>query len=194
MTRSLQTRCLPGLWPLVLIFLSTLAMAWPALSHETTRSYLTLERTGVQLQADFRIAFRDVEVAVWMDEDLDGAITWGEVSRRLDPLAAYVLAGFSAEAGGPCVLARSSAGASQEGGVDYLELGFSGTCPDANAPLTLSSTLLTEIDRDHRMFLSANAGTGVTTSVISRDQPSATISPQSGGLLSTFGDLVLPRG
>lgn len=172
---------------LALLVTLALALACPAASHETTRSYLTLQRTGVALQANFRIAFRDAEVAVWMDEDLDGAITWGEVTKRLAPLQAYVLAGFSADAGGRCALAPTTAGASHEGGVDYLDLGFSGPCPDARAALTISSTLLREIDRDHRMFLSATDGAGVTTSVISRDTPTIRLSPHSSGPLSTLG-------
>ena len=155
-------------------------------AHETTRSYVNLTRDGTAVSADFRVAFRDIEVAVWIDEDLDGAITWGEVQRRIDPVSAYVLAGFALQAGGACVLTRDSVDTSESGGVAYLDIGFTGVCPDAAAPLEARSHLFTEIDPDHRMFLSAQIGGSVTTELISAAHPDVVITGDTGGLLASF--------
>ena len=157
-----------------------------AAAHETTRSYLTLARDGAALQADFRIAFRDIEVAVWMDEDLDGSITWGEAKRRLDAVSGYILAGVSADAGGPCQLARTGAAASETGGVAYLDLTFAGTCPSASAPLSLTSHLFGEIDPDHRMFVSAPSKGITTTALLSSKSPNVLLTPGAGGWLASF--------
>lgn len=175
-------------WLCGLIVPFMLLLGGPAAqAHETTRSYVTLARDGAMVTAKIRVAFRDIEVAIWMDENLDGALTWGEVERRLDPVSGYILAGFTLDAGGPCALQRSGANASRDAAVDYLDLSFAGTCPDATAPLVATSRLFAEIDPDHRMFLSAQAGGSTTTSLLSRTNPSATLTGDTGGLLASFG-------
>ena len=157
-----------------------------AQAHETTRSYVTLTRSGPAIDLGIRVAFRDIEVAVWMDEDLDGRITWGETERRLDAVAAYVTAGLTLDAGGSCTLTRATADNSTSGGIDYLDLGFTGTCPSATAPLTIATRLFTEIDPDHRMFVqSAMDGTSTST-LLSRAEPAVTLSGNTGGAFASF--------
>ncbi len=158
----------------------------PALAHETTRSYVKLDRDGTQIDVRMRVAFRDIEVAIWIDEDLDGAITWGEVQRRLDAISDYLGAGFSLDSGGPCALTRSRADVSDSGGIAYLDVYFTGTCPDAVKPLVAKSRLFTEIDPDHRMFLTAQVGGATTTTLLSAANPTVTLSGASGGYLASF--------
>jgi hypothetical protein len=171
-----------------LICLAFLAICAPlmAAAHETTRSYLTIVREDTTLTADVRVAFRDIEVAVWLDENLDGRITWGETEARLPAVTAYVLASLSFDAGGPCTLAQTDAGVSANGGIDYLELSFAGSCPDAVAPIIASSRLFLDIDPDHRLFLTAMSTGQSTTSVLGSKQPEITIAANSGGLLETL--------
>ena len=164
----------------------TLCALPAAMAHETTRSYVTLSRDGTEVTAQFRIAFRDIEVAVWMDENLDGMITWGETKQRLEAIAAYVGAAFLLDAGGACTLSQTAADASSTGGIDYLDLDFKGVCPDAIAPLKVVSRLFTEIDPDHRMFLTASAGSATTTTLLSASNPEVTVSGETGGLLMSF--------
>jgi hypothetical protein len=168
--------------------LCILALGTPlmAAAHETTRSYLTLGRDQTTLTADLRVAFRDIEVAVWLDENLDGRITWAEAETRLSAVAAYTLAGVAFDAGGACALTQSGAGVSANGGIDYLELHFTGTCPDATAPLTATSRLFADIDPDHRLFLTAMVDGASTTTVLGPQQTAVTIAAGSGGMLSTF--------
>ncbi len=155
-----------------------------ASAHETTRSFASVERDGAAVSVRLRLAFRDLEVAVWMDEDLDGRITWGEARRRLDSIEAYVLARFGLEAGGPCLLRRSGADASVSGGVAYFNLDLEGRCPIADAPLTVRSTVFAEIDPDHRQFLRVVGDGAPTSAVLSADNPEVEVS--GGGLASAF--------
>lgn len=148
-----------------------LLLALPAQAHETTRSYLDIDRQGANVTATLRVAFRDIEVIVWIDENLDGQVTWAEADRRLDAVAAYATSTLMLMAGGTCSLTRTSAGASQDGGIEYLDVGFAGQCPSATAPLTVQSRLFADVDPDHRMFLSS----GQTTAVLRATAPEATI-------------------
>jgi hypothetical protein len=170
----------------LMLLIAALCAPLTAAAHETTRSYLTLTRDQTRLTADLRVAFRDIEVAVWLDENLDGRITWGEAEPRLPAVAAYALAGLAFDAGGACALTQIGAGVAQNGGIEYLELRLAGTCPDGTAPLIATSRLFADIDPDHRLFLTATVDGGSTTTVLGPQQPQITIAANTGGMLSTF--------
>ena len=170
----------------LIALIAALLLPFTAQAHETTRSYLRLDRAGPTIDLQFRVAFRDIEVAVWVDENLDGAITWAEVQARLPEITEYLQAGLTLNANGPCLLARTATDVSNSGGIAYLDLGFTGTCPDAKAPLTATSRLFTDIDPDHRMFLTAVIDGATTTTLLSRANPSITLTGSSGGLLAAF--------
>ena len=177
---------LPGLLPGLMTVLALAAA--PLQAHETTRSYLTLTRDGAAVNARMQVAFRDIEVAVWIDGDLDGALTWGEVTARLGPISDYLLAGLTFDAGGPCTLQRQSEAVAHSGGTDYLVLDVAGICPDGAAPLTIRSALFAEIDPGHRLFLNASDGPALTTTLLSSASPEVTLSAATGGLAATFAD------
>ena len=175
-------RCL---WALVVSLLG-MTMVGPATAHETTRSYLTLERDGSRIDARLRMAFRDIEVVSWMDEDLDGQITWGEVSRRLDAVDAYVRASLSFTSGGDCDLARTDADASSSGGIAYLDLSLEVRCPSNEAPLNLRTRLFAETDPDHRMFVQASVGGATTSALLSAAEPGLEMAGDTGGAPRLF--------
>jgi hypothetical protein len=169
---------------LVLFLLTFYAPA--GFAHETTRSYLTLSRENADLQADLRVAFRDIEVAVWLDDNLDGGITWRETLMRLPQVVPYVTAGLLFDAGGPCTLQLTGQAASVQGGIDYLDLRFAGRCPDADAPLRVTSRLFADIDPDHRVFLTLTGAANATTAVLGGPTPSLVLDRAGSGLLATF--------
>ncbi len=166
--------------------LLSMVCAGAAQAHETTRSYLTVTRQGAEVTLQFRVAFRDIEVAVWIDEDLDGQITWGEVENRRDAIASYLDQRIMLDAGGPCALQLAQDGASSSGGIDYLDLTFVARCPGAGAPLTLRSEVFQDIDPDHRMFLTVPDGAGSTNTVLRATSPQITLTAVSGGPWTTF--------
>lgn len=170
----------------IILVLLSFACATAAQAHETTRSYLTLTRAGTDVSLQFRVAFRDIEVAVWMDENLDGEITWAEVEQRREAIASYLQSRITLDAGGLCSLSLDHSGASTSGGIDYLDLAFAGQCPDASAPLTFRSDVFLDIDPDHRMFLTAPDGAQSTNVVIRATNPEITLTPGSGGVWNTF--------
>ena len=163
-----------------------LAMATMAHAHETTRSYLTLTRDAQHVTANLRVAFHDVEVAVWLDDNLDGQITWAETMARLPAVQAYVLANVDLVAGGACAMTAQDTGVSAQGGIDYLDLNLTGTCPDGTAPLIAQSRLFGDIDPDHRLFLTARMGGVATNAVLGKASPSVQLDGDTGGRLAAF--------
>ena len=63
-----------------------LAVLWlaatPASAHKPSDAYLTLRFDGGTLAGQWDIALRDLEHAIGLDADGDGAITWGELADR----------------------------------------------------------------------------------------------------------------
>ena len=155
-------------------------------AHETTRSYLTVSRDGVALRADLRVAFRDIEVAVWLDDNLDGQITWGETTARLPQITAFVSAALQFQAGGDCPLQMIGAGAANSGGIAYLDLTFAGICPDADAALRVTARLFADIDPDHRVFLTDTSGAATVTALLGAAEPAIALDAASAGAFATF--------
>jgi hypothetical protein len=169
---------------LFLIF--ALCMPIMAVAHETTRSFLTVDHDQGRVAIDLRVAFRDIDVAVWLDADVDGRITWGESEARLPAVLAYVRSRLTFATSVPCPLTMTGAGVSDNGGITYLDLHLIGICPDAKGPLTVSSSLFAELDPDHRLFLTTQGEGRATTSVLGPDTPTIIIAATSGGAVATF--------
>jgi hypothetical protein len=112
---------------------------------------------------------------MWLDADLDGALTWAEVTARQDEIAAYAAARLDLRTGAPCTLRLAETGTSASGGIGYYDLRLAGTCPDAAAPLTVASRLLEDIDPDHRLFLTVAGGSTAASAVLGRDTPAASV-------------------
>lgn len=171
---------------LSLIALFTAFWTAPLHAHETTRSYVALTREGTTIAATLRVAFRDIEVVVWMDENLDGALTWAEATARLPAVAAYVQSVLDLATDGPCTLRQTGASVSDSGGVAYLDLTLRGACPSATAPLLVGSRLFADVDPDHRLYLTVTDGPNETTAILGRDSPTFTVTPEAASLPGTF--------
>lgn len=163
-----------------------LGLCVAAVAHETTRSYLTLTRDGTSLTADLRVAFRDIEVAVWIDEDLDGQITWAETLARIDAVSDYVTTALVFDQNGPCKARRTDAGASDHAGISHLDLIFAIDCPNVQAPLRVTSGLFAEFDPDHRLFLTAKSSAAITTTLLGGAKDTAVLSGDTAGVRSGF--------
>src|SRR5262245_23641309 len=76
----------------ILALLALLLAPLPALAHKPSDSYLALRADGPHIHGQWDIALRDLEYAIGLDADGDGAITWGELRAKHDAIAAYALA------------------------------------------------------------------------------------------------------
>jgi hypothetical protein len=73
------------------------------LAHKPSDSYLTLSIRDGTVQGQWDIALRDLDYAIGLDANNDGAITWGELRTRHEAIAAYALAHLQITAGdAPC--------------------------------------------------------------------------------------------
>lgn len=173
-------------WPTLIslcILLTLLIGVVPAaLAHKPSDSYLSLTLRDSGWNARWDIALRDLEYALGLDNNGDGAITWGELQAQQDAVMNYALEHLSLRIGDATCAARPgvmqvinhSDGA-------YTVLNFALDCPAAGAQI-LDYRLFFTLDPSHRGLLRVNALTGVETAVLSPDQPQHTLNaaPASG--------------
>ena len=89
------------------IAMLTLALLIPfaASAHKASDGYLTSEHRGQSFEVRVDLALRDLENAIGIDADGDGAITWSEVKAQHAAIAAYATSRLALVGGGvPCAL------------------------------------------------------------------------------------------
>ena len=155
---------------LLAIMLALTLFPKSATAHKPSDSYLTLTANGGSLTGRWDIALRDLEHAIGLDGDDDGAITWGELQARHAAVAAYALARLKISANGaPCSLQDTGHLVDHHGDGGYAVLEFAATCPGAEQvnELDLSYTLLFDLDPQHRGLLQLVQGGTVVSAVFS---------------------------
>lgn len=134
-------------------------------AHKSSDSYLGIT-AGDEMAGEWKIALRDLEFAIGVDGDGDGAITWGELTSRQKDINAYALSRLAiASDGGDCPLRPTDhlADLLSDGG--YAVLRFAIECETPNHSIDIRYDLLFDLDRQHRGLLRLDV-TGTTRSAI----------------------------
>jgi hypothetical protein len=150
----------------VVVVLSA-AMLPAAVAHQTSDSYLRLRSTGGTLTGQWFLALHDLEFAVGLDGNEDGAITWGELRARRAEVLKYAGDRLMIEQSGAALLVRLSA----ELQVDQLNNGgyavvniesVAGFVPGA---MEIEYRPFFDVDRLHRGFVMVESGGKVQQTV-----------------------------
>lgn len=148
-----------------------LLLCTTAAAHQASDSYLTLDLTVTPAQGRWDIALRDLEFALGLDTDGDGALTWGEVRARHDDIARYALARLTLNAGGiPCALQPGGQQVDKHSDGAYTVLPFTVACPAAAPPTQLAYQLFFDLDPTHRGLLRLVSNNGEQTVVLAPEQ------------------------
>ncbi|HHW77068.1 MAG TPA: HupE/UreJ family protein [Xanthomonadaceae bacterium] len=159
-----------------------LGLAPAAFAHKPSDSYLSLTPRDDGWDARWDIALRDLEYALGLDGDGDGAITWGELRARENAVVNYALEHLTLRAGeASCAAWPGAMQVVQHSDGAYAVLHFALDCPATGAQ-TLDYRLFFALDPSHRGLLRVDAPTGTETAVLSPDQPRHALSatPASG--------------
>ncbi len=150
-------------------------LAWLPLwahAHKPSDSYLSIRLDGAALHGQWDIALRDLEHAIGLDENGDGAITWGELRRRHAEIADYALSRLEVEADDrPCKLGVAGHLVDEHSDGVYAVVRFAGECPSGDMrALTIGYRLLFELDPTHRGLLDLRHPGGTVTAVLSPER------------------------
>ncbi len=170
---------------LILAFAPGLAQA-----HKPSDSYLTLEADGQTLRGQWDIALRDLEHAIGLDANGDGAITWGELRARHGEIAEYVLARLDLKVDGRrCVLAPETHLVDTHSDGAYAVLRFSANCGGiAYRSVEAAYRLFFDLDPTHRGLLQVRLPGGTTSAVLGPERPRFAATLEGGSRLAQFFD------
>ncbi len=141
-------------------------------AHKPSDSYLSLEVDGARIAGRWDIALRDLDYAIGLDSNDDGAITWGEVRARHDAIAAYALARLHiAGEGSPCPMRAVEHLVDAHSDGAYSVLRVAADCERPPSALDLRYALFADLDPQHKGLLRLEYQGRTQTAVLGHDRP-----------------------
>ena len=140
-------------------------------AHKPSDSYLSLSIEGARLQGQWDIALRDLDYAIGLDQNDDGAITWGELRARQAAVAAYVLPRLHLRAdGAPCTSRVTAHLVDHHTDGAYAVVRFAVDCRREPRVLELDYRLFFDLDPQHRGLLRLTYQGQTRTAIFSPEQ------------------------
>ena len=134
-----------------ILFLAIFLVSLPAAAHKPSDSYLTLRVEDSKVDVQWDIALRDLEYAVGIDTNGDGAITWEELRARHDAISAYALARLAITAdGATCSSSAVEHLVDRHSDGSYAVLRFAALCPKKPQAVEARYALFFDLDPLHR--------------------------------------------
>jgi hypothetical protein len=153
----------------ILLFLALFLAIGLCKAHKPSDSYLSLTAEGETLRGQWDIALRDLEHAIGLDANGDGAITWGELRGKQSEVAAYAFARLKVR---DCELKPGALLVDEHTDGAYAVLEFSADCgTEMPRRIELEYSLFADLDPTHRGLLRARFGLQTITAVLGPDQP-----------------------
>jgi len=165
-------------WRHALVGAALLLVAGIAGAHKASDSYLQIVVAPGELAVRWDIALRDLDVALDLDSDADGKLTWGEVRSAWPRIEAYALARLAIEG---CPLVAAGRGLERRNDGAYAVLNLRSSCAAPETP-RISYALFAEVDPTHRGIAKLQRpGREVVLSVLEPTGATATTLPSSRG-------------
>jgi hypothetical protein len=145
-----------------------LMLAGPlAQAHIASNGFLNLKIDGAQVSGAMELAIRDGELAVGLDRDRNGQVTWGELKSSQTALQNYLVGHLRLSGDGEqCRVAFNPIQVNERVDGSYLWLPFTADCGVRLKRLLIGYTILAEEDPSHRGLLTLHANGGVQTAVL----------------------------
>ena len=174
----------------LVLFLLVFLHAGGALAHKPSDSYLTLYADGQSLKGQWDIALRDLEYAVGLDADGDGAITWGELKAKQAEVDAYAFARLALSADArPCRLTATEHLVDEHTDGNYAVLRFSAQCEgDGFKTIGVEYSLFFDLDPTHRGLLRVAQGKDSITGILSPERPRIEVRAEGRSRWAQFVD------
>jgi HupE / UreJ protein len=143
-----------------------------ARAHIASNGFLTLKSEDARLTGSIELAIRDGELAVGLDRDRDGRVTWNELKSSQSALQNYVLGHLRfMSQDGVCRMHFEPIEVNDRVDGNYLWLPFQANCGVAIKRLTIEYTLLAAEDPSHRGLLSLTSADATQTAVLGGTGP-----------------------
>jgi hypothetical protein len=144
-----------------------LSLAGMASAHISSSGFLVIHAQGQTLSGSLELAIRDAEIAVGVDANHDGKVTWGELRASQPRLAQYVSQHLILSAqGSECPLTFQPLQVNERVDGNYVWLPFTAQCAAAPKKLSVRYSVMEDLDPSHRGLLTLTAGDTAQTGVL----------------------------
>jgi hypothetical protein len=146
----------------------------PAFAHKPSDAYLSLAVAddGRTLAGQWDIALRDLEFALGVDRNRDGAITWGEVEAARPAIESHAYSHLTLRQGGQaCTTGAGDLLFDRHSDGGYAVLRFTVDCPRRLDAIDIDYRLFFDVDRQHKGLLKVSAAGAVQSAVFSAERP-----------------------
>jgi HupE / UreJ protein len=147
-------------------WMAALLLAAPLQAHIASNGFLTLQVDGGQVSGALELAIRDGELAVGLDHDGDGKVTWGELRAGQTALQTYVLGHLRLLGTQACTLGFAPVQVHERVDGSYLWLPISADCGGVLKRLSIDYRILDAEDPSHRGLLTLSAHGASQTAVL----------------------------
>jgi HupE / UreJ protein len=152
-----------------------------AFAHKPSDSYLSIDIKNNQLSGRWDIALRDLDFAIGLDKNDDGAITWEELRAKTSEIGLYVFShlqlGVSDKT---CSLLPKAMKVDGHTDGTYAVLLFDSDCEVTNSnEITIGYRLFANLDPQHRGLLHLTHNNTNLAAVLVPSQPSRTFNLSS---------------
>jgi hypothetical protein len=138
-----------------------------AQAHIASNGFLVAEVSGEDIKGSIELAVRDVELAIGVDRNHDGNITWRELRASAPQLRQYVAERLHLAAQGrACSVSFQALQVNDRVDGSYSWLPWTAHCSGPIRQLSVSYALMQDIDPSHRGLLTLKAGSVVQTAVL----------------------------
>jgi hypothetical protein len=172
-----------------IIFILALFCSISAYAHKPSDSYLILSVDGSTVTGQWDIALRDLDFAIGLDANGDGAITWGELRAKHKEIAAYAMSRLQLSTEGkacPAQVTEHLVDDHTDGA--YAVLRFKADCPQVLDTLQARYGLFFDIDPQHKGLLRLQYQGASSTGIFSPDKASQQFSLKQPNKLTQFLD------
>jgi hypothetical protein len=150
-----------------LIACALLIFSAAAQAHIASNGFVSAQVDGAEVTGSIEIAVRDAELAVGVDANHDGRITWGELRASEPLLISYLGRHVQLTAQGQrCALQLRSLSVNERVDGIYAWLSVHARCPVDVRQLGILYTVLADVDPSHRGLLTLTAGKMAQTGVL----------------------------
>ena len=156
-----------------------LCLGWmgSAHAHVASNGFLIAHVAGRDVDGSIELAVRDVELAIGLDANRDGKVTWGELKTAEPLLRRYVSEHIAFDThDAPCRLEFFPMQVNDRVDGSYAWLPFKARCPAIVGELAVHYSVMAGYDPSHRGLLTLTAGAATQTGVLGGTAPSAAFS------------------
>ena len=169
------------------IFATLLLLAGTASAHKPSDAHVRLAISGDRLEGTVAVALRDLDGALDLDADGNGEITWRETLAAAPRIDAYARARLNIAADGtPCTFELATGTLSDYSDGAYWSMPLHGRCTAGAEQLTVTYSLLFDLDALHRGIIQLHTPRGTHTAIV-RDASPITVAIGDGGALGAIG-------